>query len=130
MLGDGEVQFGWICVREIVEAKRRLVAKDAGWPIASDHVTRATRGSDPGAQALERGPAYKFRGARESSCLPGHDRFVCCWHSRASGLFRGEIAPLRFGKLVELLLPFAGRRMRLHKRSTFWTYYAIAGRSK
>ena len=35
VLGDSEVQLGWIRVGEIVEAQRRLVAKNAGRPIAS-----------------------------------------------------------------------------------------------
>lgn len=49
---------------------------------------------------------------------------------QSSRLFCGKVAALRFSKLVELLLPFAGRDMRMHKRSTFWTYYALERNSR
>ena len=127
--GDGEVQLGWIRVREIVEAERGLVTEDASRPVAS-----VTRPEPPDHQVRALGFREECQSVNSAVLANPVTRSdvvdpLVARVPEGGRLLRSEIAALRFGELVEFFLAFAGRSSRVHKRSTFWTYYAPDGGS-
>ena len=108
-LGDREIQLRRVCVREFMEAERRLVAKYPSRPVAP--ITRPEPPED-GVRALGSGKAGQ---SIDSAVFPNpiaHANVIDAFAARVAQrrrLLRCEVATLRFRKLVELHPPFVWR---------------------